>query len=289
MLSDRATLLLGDRPTSGRNMVTRPEFGAVSTDNVIVRLLVLDKNPTTPQIIENALWVWPHRIATACDAQNAVDMCQHLEPAALVVSLDFPSENGVSIIRSLRNKIPDAVIIALGTAGQASNPGPILDMGANAVLTRDALQRPTLHDLLMRLQPQPANLDSREGEADCSMPLPWRESQIVGSLICDIRGIVTSANECLASWLDYPKPSALAGKYVWRDILNCPNDWAPWKSVAGDMSALLHHSVTVKARNEQLLWMNVEVFAAPNSPTDIQAIFVDQSELAHLTGMVSNR
>ncbi len=139
MLSDRATLLLGDRPTSGRNMVTRPQFGAVSTDNVIVRLLDLYKNPTTPQIIENALWVWPHRIATACDAQNAVDMCQHLEPAALVVLPDFPSENGVSIIRSLRNNIPDAVLLPWDSRAGV-DPGPILDMGANAVLTRDALQ-----------------------------------------------------------------------------------------------------------------------------------------------------
>jgi CheY-like chemotaxis protein len=288
MLSHRGSSLLEERPASGRNVVARASDGPTQAESAIVRLLVLDRNPVTPQLIENALWVWPHRIATADSVQQAVKMCQHLEPAALIVSLDFPSQGRVSIIRSLREQMPAAVIIALGTRGQISNSGPILDMGANAVLTREALQRPTLHDLLMRLQPQPADENTRTIMSEQSISMPWRESQMIGSLICDIKGIVSSVNPCLVRWLEYPAPSALVGKCVWRDILDSRTDWQPWKSVAGDMTALLRHAMTVKASNGQRLWMDVEVFAAPDSPSDIQAIFVDQSELAHLSGRIGN-
>lgn len=284
MPGQRAASLLSERPTSGRGRTKQPKVGRALQDNTLVRLLVLDKNPKTPQQIENALWIWPHKITTASTVKNAVKLCQHLSPAALIVSLDFPSKHNTGIIGALREEIPKAAIIAVGTAEQTVSPGPILDLGANAVITREELQRPTLHDLLIRIRNQPDDDDAPIISPEVTMALPWRDSQIVGSLVCDIKGTVTCANDCLATWLDYPEASALHGKCIWRDILNCPTDWTPWKTVAGDMTALLHHSVTVKASNDQLLWMCVEVFASPNSPTDIQAIFVDQSELAHLTG-----
>lgn len=288
MLSHQRASLLEDRPPSGRRIGSRKILEAGAADNSIIRLLVLDTNPATPELIEKALWVWPHRIATARSAQNAAEMCQHLEPVALIVALDFPSDSRVSIIRALRDQIPNAVIIAVGTAGQTSNPGPILDMGANAVLSRDSLQRPTLHDLLMRFRPQKATGSESAALAEQPMPLPWRESQIVGSLICDIDGRIVCANECLARWLNFRSPDELAGKSVCRDVLSNSADWVSWKTVAGDLSAILHSSVTVKAGNAQFLWMNVEVFAAPNSPTYIQAVFVDQSELVHLTGRIGH-
>jgi CheY-like chemotaxis protein len=256
----------------------------VSIDNTLVRLLVLDNHPRTSQQLENALWIWPHRIAVARDGEEAINMCQHLEPAALIVALDFPSDHAAGIVGALRDELPKTVIIAIGTTVDTANPGRVLELGANAVLTREELQRPTLHDLLIRLRPQPPDDLEKVVLAEIAMGLPWRDSQIVGALICDIRGTITTANECLSGWLDYPGAAALCGKNVWQDILNCRGDWVSWKSVAGDMTALLHQSVTVKARNEQLLWMNVEVFAAPDSPTHIQAIFADQSEIAHLTG-----
>jgi len=284
MLSERVPLLLGDRQTSGRAMTTQSAMDFEMSDHALVRLLVLDENPRTPQMIENALWIWPHRVAIAGDAEEAVNMCKHLEPAALVVALDYPSGHNAGIVGALREDMPDTVIIALGSTVDTSNPGPVLERGANAVLTREDLQRPTLHDLLMRLRMRPVEHVKQVAPASITMGLPWRESRIVGALTCNIRGTITSSNDCLAGWLDYADGSALSGKVVWRDVLNCRDDWTNWRTVAGDLTALLHQSVTVKACNGQLLWMNVEVFAAPDAPTDIQAIFIDRSEIAHLTG-----
>ena len=121
------------------------------------------------------------------------------------------------------------------------------------------------------------------------MPLPWRESKIIGALICDISGTITDANDCIARWLEYSNADALLGKCVWRDILNSQADWSAWKNIAGDLTALLYQSITIKAKTKQLLWMKVEVFAAPNSPSHLQAVFVDQTELVLLTGRTRDR
>ena len=71
---------------------------------------------------------------------------------------------------------------------------------------------------------------------------------------------------------------------MWRDILSSQAAWSAWKKIAGDMTALLCQSTSVKAKNKQLLWMKVEVFAVPSSPSHLQAVFVDQTEHALLTG-----
>jgi PAS domain-containing protein len=115
------------------------------------------------------------------------------------------------------------------------------------------------------------------------MPLPWRESSMIGALICDISGTIIDANYFMSKCLGYPEMDSLLGKCVWRDLLSSRADWSPWKEVAGDMTALLHQSIGITAKNGQILWMNVEVFAAPSFPSHLQAVFVDQTELAFLT------
>lgn len=54
-------------------------------------------------------------------------------------------------------------------------------------------------------------------------------------------------------------------------------------TVADDMTALLQQSTSITAKNGQILWMIVEVFAAPSFPSHLLAVFVDQTELTFLT------
>lgn len=283
-LSHREAATPGSGTASVRRIASQSLIGVDVDDNALVRVLVLDDDPGTPQLIENALWTWPHRIAMAGCAADAITMCRHLEPAALIVSLDFAADRSQTVIAALRNELPNTVIIAFAASADAPNRGTLLDLGANAVLTREELQRPTLHSLLMRLRQEPVNGVVPVTRTDAPLGLPWRESKIVGSVICDISGTVKAANACLAVWLGYPQASSLLGKCIWRDLLSSPADWSAWKTVAGDMTAIVQCSAAVRARNKQLLWMEIEVFAAPNSPTEIQAVFVDKSELAQLTG-----
>ncbi len=273
---------------SGRPIAHQSPFAADMDDNALVRIIVLGNDPETPRLIENALWTWQHRIAMASCAADAITMCRHIEPIALIVSLDFSADRSETVIAAIRSELPTTVIVACGSSVSASIRGRLLDVGANAVLTRAELQRPTLHSLLIRLRQESPDHVVQDARVDTKMGLPWRESKILGSVICDIGGTVIAANECLAGWLGYPQPSSLIGKCIRRELLSSPADWATWKTVAGDINAIVQCLATVKASNNQSLWMEVEVFAAPNSPTNIQAVFVDRSQDARLTDQLKS-
>ena len=292
MPSYRATRVLQNRASKGLDPSATTDVCDLPSRNSCLRVLVLDANPRTWDQVENALWMWPHKIATASSIDEAVRMCKHLEPAAIIASLEFPCDDNGDVISTLRTQLPHVGIIALGTAADVSKPGFAVDLGADAVISREELHQPTLYDLIARLRPAPCNNDANDpGDFTLpfDMPLPWRESRFIGSLICDVEGAITHVNECLVRWLDYPASGGLLNKYVWRDVLASHDDWMPWKTIAGDTAAMLHQSVTVRARNQQLLWMDVQVFALPISPTYLQAAFVDKTELALLTGSFRGR
>lgn len=253
-------------------------------DDGLIRILVLDHEPETLERLENALWIWPHKVVNAKSVDEALKMCQHLTPTALIADINFAGNHSGNTITTLRKHLPQVPIIALGSKSDDVTAGNILDQGADAYLPREELHRPTLHDLLQRIQRAPESSKALDFPVGPQMSLPWRDSKIVGALICDITGTITDANDCIARWLQYSNADALLGKCVWRDILNSQTDWSAWKKIAGDMAALLYQSTAVKAKNGQLLWMKLEVFAAPSFPSHLQAMFVDQTEIALLTG-----
>lgn len=280
MSSRLPTCLLRDR--SSRALISvSPQSNAVTENWDLVRVLVIDDHPRTVEQIENALWVWPHRVTRTNSLHKAVKMCHHLTPTAILVSLEVgETERGRPVAR-LRRALPDIPIIALATPEVVANPGTILEQGANAILCREALQQPTLHDLLMRLQEPAENIAPAKVSDGIDIPFPWRDSNVFGSLICDIGSQIVGANNHLASLLGYASPGDLKGLSVGRDILCSSDDWADWKSVAGDTSKVLQQSTSIKSNNQQLLSVSIEAFALANSPTHIQAVFVDLSALTH--------
>ena len=257
-------------------------------DDGLIRILVLDHERETLERLENALWVWPHKVANAKSVDEAVKMCRHLKPTAIIAGIKFADSHNGSTITILRKHLPQVPIVALGSSSDIVTPGNILDQGADAFLPREELHGSTLHDLIRRIQRTSESANTSDFPLMPKMPLPWRESKIIGALICDISGTITDANDCIARWLQYSNADALLGKCVWRDILSSQADWSAWKKIAGDMTALLYQSISVTAKNKQYLWMKVEVFAAPSSPSQLQAVFVDQTELGLLTGRTSD-
>ena len=257
-----------------------PLDSAVS-DGSLVRLLVLDDQPQTVEHIENALWVWPHRITRTNCLREAVSMCQHQTPMAILVSLTAEANSHGRLIADLRHALSRIPIVAIGTPETVRDPGTILEQGANAILSRENLQLPSLHELLMRLPVSVCDTQSSQLSDQVVMPFPWCNSEILGSLICDIRGKVVCANKHLADLLGYQKPDDLNGLCVTRDILCSAEDWASWKSVAGNTKKILRQSATIKSKNQQPLFMSIETFALAQSPNKVQAVFVDLSNLMH--------
>lgn len=284
MSTNRSSKIVEMRSLRKQQTSDTDQEAGIPASNELIRVLVLDHDRETRERIQNALWTWPHKIAEAQSVDEAISLCRHIEPAALMAAIDFPDGYFGRTISSLRERLPQVAIVALGSGAEGKTVGDILAQGADAFLLRDDIHCSTLHDLLTRIQQTQQITCTTEKLRMPQMSVPWRESKMIGALICDISGTIIDANACMASWLGYPDPDLLFGKCVWRDLLNSRADWSAWKKVAGDTKALLHQPISVLTDDGQNLWMKVEVFAAPSFPSYLQAVFFDQTELALLTG-----
>ena len=228
--------------------------------------------------------MWPHKIALTANVEDAVRLCQHLTPSAILVAVDRNEASETKSIPALRRRLPNVPIIAVVSRKQFVAPGKFLDQGTDALLMHEDAHRPTLHDLLVSVQRKPDVVKTATQTHAPELALPWRRSEMVGALICDVTGSIVDANRSLATWLGYPNTDGLRGRNVLRDLLKNRDDWISWKQVAGDTSAILHHESEVATKNGQVLCTKIEVFAAPNYPSHLQAVFVDLTELAMLAG-----
>jgi PAS domain-containing protein len=250
----------------------------------LIRVLVLNDDDDLASQIENALWMWPHKVSLVASAESAIALCQHLTPAAILAAADRDRKAAVRAISTLRRRLPAVPIVAVVSRKQSASPGSFLDHGADALLLRDDAHRPTLYDLLVSVQRSDSASATSMRAAPIELALPWRQSGMLGALICDVTGEIVDANGSLASWLDYSPCSEMRGRNVRRELLVNREDWAAWVDVAGDTRGLLQQQASIATRNGQIRWMQVEIFAAPRHPSHLQAVFVDQTELAMLSG-----
>lgn len=249
-----------------------------------VRVLVLDDNHETVAAMENALWIWPHRISSVASVEDAERLCRHLTPSALVVATDSTDKSIAGAIPDLRRRLPQVPIIALASGQHAAMPGRFLDQGADAILPREDAHRPTLHTLLTRLQRRSGSSPGNVRSHVPTLGSYWQNSEMLGALICDISGSVVAANSYLADLLGYADSNALTGLSVRRDLLRKAEDWADWSEVAGDADAIFRHCCAFRTANGQMLWMQTEVCAAPGNPNFLQVVCLDRTEMAILTG-----
>lgn len=250
----------------------------------LIRLLVLDDDSEIVGQLENALWMWPHKVALTANVKDAVRLCQHLTPSAILVAVDRREASKTRSIPALRRHLPAVPIIAVVSREQFTAPGKLLDQGADALLIREDAHRHTLHDLLTSVQHNPKAVKTAARTHAPKLALPWRRSEMLGALICDVTGSIVDANSALATWLGYENAEDLRVRNVLRNLGIKRGDWVFWTQVAGDTNAIFHQETGVAAKNGQLLWMRLEVFASLNHPNYLQAVFVDCTELAMLTG-----
>ena len=125
-------------------------------------------------------------------------------------------------------------IIGVVSRKQFLAPGRFLDQGADALLMREDTHRPTLYDLLISVQRNPDAARTAARTHTPELALPWRRSEMIGALICDVTGSIVDANRSLATWLGYPNTDELRGRNVLHDLLKNRDDWVSWKQVAGD-------------------------------------------------------
>jgi CheY-like chemotaxis protein len=245
-------------------------------DDGLLRLLILDPGSKTLDQVQNALWMWPHKLATADSVMEGVAKCRRLDPVAVLMANDFPDQsNGDALVR-LRALLPHVPIIAITSIPGAANTTETLKRGANAVILRGELERPTLHNLLMHLREKFRLADTEAPLRQPGIGMPWRDSRMLGCVLCDVNGTVIDANDCIAAMLGYSGRTDLLGACVWRDVLQSPVNWDAWKTVAGDLGALRSHVAAIRTAGGQALMVLAEVFAAPESPSHLQITFVPE-------------
>jgi len=260
------------------------ESGSSDVESGSMHILVLDDDPEIIGQLENALWVWPHKLTLTAKVEDAVQQCQQMTPAAILVAVDSSESSETRSIPALRRRLPTVPIVAVVSRKQFVAPGKFLDQGADALLMREDTHRPTLHDLLISVQRNPDAVRTATRTHVPELALPWHRSEMIGALICDITGSIVDVNRALATWLGYPNTDELRGRNVLNNLLTNRSDWAMWAQVAGDTSTTFRQRAGIAARHGQILRMQLEVFAAPNHPSYIQVVFVDRTESAILNG-----
>lgn len=263
-------------PLTGSRALHHDETGVVTG---LMRILVVDSNPAILSDIENALWVWPHKVTLALDVKEAESLCRHLTPTAILAAANGDSHNDTVTISALRACLPRVPLIALVSAEQAKTPGRFIERGADALLPREDAGHPTLHDLVMSVQPKSSGEITPRPLPGPQLPFSLRQSEMLGALICDVAGLIVDSNLCLARSLGYRDTKGLTGQNVSSDLLGNRGLWVAWKQVAGDTKAILRRRSEIAGVNGQRVWMQVEVVAAPRCPNYLQAVFVDRTEL----------
>ncbi len=251
-----------------------PEFNPTTTgvDQAPMRILVLDRSPETLEKIASTLWVWPNQLTSVKSLDEAIRSAMTFSPTIVLVSIEFFRQDSANNIRALRDCYRDAPFIALGASSNPAEMGALLGKGADAFLSYEDLVRYNLHSILTRVRRIPKTAIVKKTSAMIQLPTPWHNSRIVGAFICDVDSTIIAANECFADWLEFSSAQSLIGKSVRRDLMHNPDDWNAWREIAGDVAATLQQTIGIKSKNQRLLCLRAEVFAAPDSPTRLQAM-----------------
>jgi CheY-like chemotaxis protein len=86
-----------------------------------VRILVVDDNVDTAEVLGELLQIWGHEVHLAQDGRSALEAAGQLRPDAVLLDLGLPGMDGCEVARALRRRpeLAQIVLVALtGYGGQ---------------------------------------------------------------------------------------------------------------------------------------------------------------------------
>ena len=111
----------------------------------MARILVIDDDPDTREMLEQILKPAGHEVILAADGREGV-MQYRTSPADLVITdLDMPIQDGPDTIRELRSCYPEVAVIAMSGS---IDTGAMLSIAQN-LATVGILRKPFLTDELI--------------------------------------------------------------------------------------------------------------------------------------------
>ena len=140
------------RPT--RNLIKERPAGDKSVESAMpAKILVVEDNPDSREMIACLLRLKGYDIVSATDGQEAFDLLERERPDLIITDIQMPNVDGIEMIRRLRkhselNQVPILVMSAYrsGVVSEA------MAAGANAS-TRKPVEWHSLHEIIRQLLP----------------------------------------------------------------------------------------------------------------------------------------
>ena len=99
------------------------------------KILIVDDDPDSIELVENGLQIEGYQTITATDGQEAMQVFFSGQPDLLVLDITMPKLNGYEVCRRVR-EISDVPIIMLTALGREEDIVKGLDLGADDYLTK---------------------------------------------------------------------------------------------------------------------------------------------------------
>lgn len=103
-----------------------------------MRILIIDDDATTVEMLELALKLEGHEVATASDGRQGIARCLEMTPDAVVLDVMMPDMSGFDVLRSLRSdpRSAELPVVLLSARGEDTAVWEGWMSGADAYITK---------------------------------------------------------------------------------------------------------------------------------------------------------
>ena len=116
-----------------------------ATDTPRPRLLVVDDDPALLRALSRTLSNDGYQVATAPDAERALEMVQHGPPQLVVTDLLLPSMDGIELLRRVKSATPTVEVILITAHASVERAVEAMRLGAY-----DFVEKPVQREELLR-------------------------------------------------------------------------------------------------------------------------------------------
>ncbi|HSJ23396.1 MAG TPA: response regulator [Longimicrobiales bacterium] len=102
-------------------------------------ILVIDDDPALRELLRKTLEHDGHRVITAADGAEGLDVYRSVACDIVVTDLFMPGKDGIETIQELRMEFPEARIIAMSGGASTGDMGSLMDarlLGADLALPK---------------------------------------------------------------------------------------------------------------------------------------------------------
>lgn len=153
-----------------------------------VRTLLVDDDQTFCRVLGAALRRRGHEVVIAHNIQDGLDEAEAWQPHRAVVDLRMPGENGLDLVRSLKQSNPDLKILVLTGYGSIATAVEAVKRGAIQYLTK-----PVSADELLRAFDEESGEPSAPADEPQALSLDVVEWEHIQRVLAECEGNVSAA------------------------------------------------------------------------------------------------